>query len=97
MDRLRPERHPAFGIAGDWKTTALKAEVRVETVTEGGRSVEMAPNQVMGEIVLDGGGHFIPAGIFGLHTLFFLLASREAHDRATEETRTHTGKEHQIL
>ena len=27
----------AFGIAGDWKATALKAEVRVETVTEGGR------------------------------------------------------------
>ena len=56
VDRLRPERHPAFGIAGDWKATALKAEVRVETVTEGGRSVEMAPNQVMGEIVLDGAG-----------------------------------------
>ena len=27
----------AFGIAGDWKTMALKAEVWVETVTEGGR------------------------------------------------------------
>ena len=27
----------AFGIAGDWKTTALGAEVWVETVTEGGR------------------------------------------------------------
>ena len=27
----------AFGITGDWKATALKAEVRVETVTEGGR------------------------------------------------------------
>ena len=27
----------AFGIAGNWKTTALKAEVCVETVTEGGR------------------------------------------------------------
>ena len=38
MDRLRPERqHPAFGIAGDWKATALKAAVWVETVTEGGR------------------------------------------------------------
>ena len=32
MDRLR-----AFGIAGDWKATALNAEVWVETVTEGGR------------------------------------------------------------
>ena len=27
----------AFGISGDWKATALKAEVWVETVTEGGR------------------------------------------------------------
>ena len=27
----------ALGIAGDWKVTALKAEVWVETVTEGGR------------------------------------------------------------
>ena len=27
----------AFGTAGDWKTTALKAEVWVETVTKGGR------------------------------------------------------------
>ena len=27
----------AFDIAGDWKATVLKAEVWVETVTEGGR------------------------------------------------------------
>ena len=27
----------AFGVAGDWKATALKAEVWVETVMEGGR------------------------------------------------------------
>ena len=27
----------AFGITGDWKTMALKAEVWVEVVTEGGR------------------------------------------------------------
>ena len=27
----------AFGIAGDWKATALKAEVWVETITNGGR------------------------------------------------------------
>ena len=87
----------AFGIAGDWKATALKAGVRVETVTEGGRSVEMAPNQVMGEIALDGDGHFIPVGIFGLHAFSLLLASWAAHDRAAEDTRTHTGKEHQIL
>ena len=25
------------GIEGDWKATALEADVRVETVTEGGR------------------------------------------------------------
>ena len=27
----------SFGITGDWKATALDAEVRVEKVTEGGR------------------------------------------------------------
>ena len=27
----------AFGITGDWEATALKAEVWVDTVTEGGR------------------------------------------------------------
>ena len=27
----------AFGISGDWKTMAVKAEVWVEAVTEGGR------------------------------------------------------------
>ena len=27
----------AFGIAGDWKVTALKDEVWVKTVTDGGR------------------------------------------------------------
>ena len=32
------------------------------------RSVEMVPNPVMSEMVLDRGGHFIPAGIVGLHT-----------------------------
>ena len=32
------------------------------------RSVDMVPNQVMGELILDGGGNFIPAGIVGLHT-----------------------------
>ena len=26
----------AFGITGDWKATALKAEVWVDTITEGG-------------------------------------------------------------
>ena len=49
-------------------------------------TVELAPNQVMSEMVLDGGGHFIPAGIFGVHTLSLLLSSQTAHDRATEVT-----------
>ena len=31
-----------FAIAGDWKATALKAEVWVETVMEGGRRVMAA-------------------------------------------------------
>ena len=40
VDRLRTERHSgrAFGIAMDGKTTALEAEVWIETVTECGRS-----------------------------------------------------------
>ena len=54
------------------------------------KRVEMAPNQVMGEMVLDGGGHFIPAGIiFGLHSLSLLLTSLVAHDRVTEDTHNH--------
>ena len=32
----------AFGITGDWKTMALKAEVWVEAVTEGGRRLVAA-------------------------------------------------------
>ena len=36
MDRLRTEQHPGVGKTGDWKATALKAEVWVETVAEGG-------------------------------------------------------------
>ena len=59
------------------------------------RIVGMAQKQVMSDIVLDGGGHFIPAGIFGLHTLSLVLSSQAAHDRDTEGTCTHTGKEHQ--
>ena len=59
------------------------------------KRVEMVPNQVIGEMVSDGGGHFIPAGIFGLHTLSLLLASLVAYDRAKEDTHTHTEKEYQ--
>ena len=48
----------------------------------------------MGELVLDGGGQLIPAGIDGFHTLSLLLAFLVAHDHTTEDTHTHTGKEH---
>ena len=54
----------------------------------------MVPNRVTCEMVLDGGGQFIPVGIDDFHTSFLLLASLVAHDRATEDTHTHTGKEH---
>ena len=38
----------ASGIAGDWKATALKAEVWVEAVTEGGRRFMAAWRKVRG-------------------------------------------------
>ena len=41
------------------------------------------------EMVSDGGGRFIPAGIAGLHALSLLLVSLVAHDRATEDNHTH--------
>ena len=37
MNRCLQNDIRAFGIAGDWKATALEAEVGDETVTEGGR------------------------------------------------------------
>ena len=49
----------------------------------------MVPNQVIGEMVLDGGGRFSPAGIVGVHTLSLLLSSQAAHDPAAEVS-THT-------
>ena len=36
-DFVQSDTIRAFGITGDWKATALKAEVWVEAVTEGGR------------------------------------------------------------
>ena len=50
--------------------------------------VELGPNRVMSEMVLDGGGRFSPAGIDGLHTSSLLLASQAAHDRATVDSHT---------
>ena len=52
--------------------------------------VQVASNQVINEMVLDGGGHFSPAGIDGVHTLSLLLLSQTAHDRAEGNQHTHT-------
>ena len=57
--------------------------------------VELVPNRVIGEMVLDGGRQFIPAGVFGLHALSSLLSSQAAHDRATEVT--HQYKRHTLV
>ena len=46
----------------------------------------MVPNQVIDEMVLDGGGRFSPAGIDVLRTLSLLLSSQAAHDRAAGNT-----------
>ena len=51
--------------------------------------VKLAPSRLMGKMVLDGGGHFNPAGIFGLHTLSLLLSSQAAHDRLAVDFQTH--------
>ena len=42
MDRLRTERHPGVWHSGGLEATALKAEVWVDTVTEGGRRFMVA-------------------------------------------------------
>ena len=46
----------------------------------------MVPNQVIGEVVLDGGGRFSPAGIVGVHTLSLFISSQAAHDCAAGNT-----------
>ena len=46
-------------------------------------------------MLLNGGGHLIPAGIFGLDTLGITVSSQAAHDRATEVT--HEYKRHTHL
>ena len=48
--------------------------------------LSMVPNHVIGEVVLDGGGRFSPAGIVGVPTLSLLLSSQAAHDRAAGNT-----------
>ena len=49
----------------------------------------MVPNRVTCDMVSNVGGRFNTAGIDGSHTLSLLVV----HDRATEDTHTHTGKE----
>ena len=41
------------------------------------------------EMVVDGGGHFNPAGIDGVHTLTLLFSSLTAHHRAEANPHTH--------
>ena len=55
----------------------------------------MVQNQVIGEVVLDGGGCFSPAGIVGVHTLSLLLSSQAAHDLAGGNTITHNKRDTQ--
>ena len=49
-----------------------------------------ASNQVINEMVVDGGGHFNPAGIDGVYTLNLLLSSHTAHGRAEGNPHTHS-------
>ena len=44
-------------------------------------------------MVLDGDGHFSPAGIDGVHTLSLLLSSHTAHDRAEGNPYKHTNNQ----
>ena len=49
MDRLRTERHPrVWHISGEWKVTALEAEIWVDTVTEGERQVHGRVEEIKG-------------------------------------------------
>ena len=46
-------------------------------------------------MVLDGGGHFSPAGIDGVHTLTLLFSSHTALDRAEGNPHTHNNQHRQ--
>ena len=50
--------------------------------------VRWSGTRVTCEMVSEGGGRFIPAGIDGFDTLSLLLASLVAHDRATKDNHT---------
>ena len=56
-----------------------------------------ASNQGISEVVLDGGGHFSPAGIVRVHTLSLLLLSRTAHDRAAVDSHIQDKSRHTRL
>ena len=69
---------PVFGVESDMTST---------------QGVLWSGTRVTCEMVSDGGGRFIPAGIVGLHTSSSLLASLVVHDGATEDNHTHhTGR-----
>ena len=55
---------------------------RTRTRKQKDQGVQMALSRVIDEMVLDGGGHFSPAGIGGTHTLTLLFSSYTAHSRA---------------
>ena len=44
--------------------------------------VQLTSSRVINEMVLDGGVHFSPAGIDGVHTLTLFFSSYTAHSRA---------------
>ena len=59
--------------------TVLEHESYTNTQCSGS---QMTLSRVVNEMVLDGGGHFSPAGINGVHTLTLLFSSYTAHNRA---------------
>ena len=54
--------------------------------------VQLTPSGVINEMVLDGGGHFSPTGIDGVHTLPLLFSSHTAQDRAEGNPHTHNNQ-----
>ena len=85
--RVLRELYSALIALKDWKAWHSLTEDR-ETP-----HVLWFGTRVTCEMVSDGRGRYIPAGIVGLHTLSLLLASLVAHDRATEDNHTHhTGR-----
>ena len=61
--------------------------VRVEGLAD--NVVQLTSSRVINEMVLDGGGHFSPARIDGVHTMTLLFSSHTALDRAKGKPHTH--------